>query len=89
MGGAGPIRLDIRVIAATHRDLGEMAAQGTFRSDLFFRLRVFPTAIPPLRERKADIQVLVQHFIKKKMRKPGIPFGRRAGAGAYQGSSEN
>ncbi len=76
VGGSGPIRLDLRIIAATHRDLGEMVARGEFRSDLYFRLRVFPVAIPPLRERRADIPVLVQHFIKKKMRelgRAGIP----------------
>ncbi len=72
IGGAGPIKTDIRVIAATHRDLDLLSASGGFRSDLYFRLRVFPVAIPPLRERKADIPVLVQHFIQKKLRELGF-----------------
>ena len=68
VGGSGPIRVDIRIIAATHRDLEHMLAQGRFREDLYFRLRVFPIAIPPLRNRQADIPALVQHFIRKKAR---------------------
>jgi transcriptional regulator with GAF, ATPase, and Fis domain len=72
VGGTGPIKTDIRLIAATHRDLDILSADGNFRSDLYFRLRVFPVTIPPLRERKADIPVLVQHFIQKKMRELGF-----------------
>ncbi len=68
MGGTAPVRVDIRVIAATHRDLEGMADQGKFRADLYFRLGVFPISIPPLRERKADIPALVRHFIIKKSR---------------------
>ncbi|MGB5986328.1 MAG: sigma 54-interacting transcriptional regulator, partial [Desulfobacterales bacterium] len=66
IGGAETIELDIRVIAATHRDLEALLAQGRFREDLYFRLRVFPIAIPPLRNRTADIPALVHHFILKK-----------------------
>ena len=66
VGGVETIRVDIRVIAATHRDLEQMLAAGTFREDLYFRLRVFPIAIPPLRHRREDLPVLVQHFIQKK-----------------------
>ncbi len=66
VGGVETIRVDIRVIAATHRDLEQMLAAGIFREDLYFRLRVFPIAIPPLRHRREDLPVLVQHFIQKK-----------------------
>jgi len=66
VGGVETIRVDIRVIAATHRDLEQMLATGSFREDLYFRLRVFPIAIPPLRHRREDLPVLVQHFIQKK-----------------------
>jgi transcriptional regulator with GAF, ATPase, and Fis domain len=66
VGGVETIRVDIRVIAATHRDLEQMLAAGSFREDLYFRLRVFPIAIPPLRHRREDLPVLVQHFIQKK-----------------------
>jgi len=66
IGGTETIRVNIRIIAATHRDLEEMMAQNKFRADLFFRLRVFPINIPPLRERKKDIPELINYFIQKK-----------------------
>jgi transcriptional regulator with GAF, ATPase, and Fis domain len=66
VGGVETIRVDIRVIAATHRDLEQMLAAGAFREDLYFRLRVFPIAIPPLRHRREDLPTLVHHFIRKK-----------------------
>jgi formate hydrogenlyase transcriptional activator len=62
VGGSQPITTDARVIAATNRDLGEAAAEGTFRSDLFYRLNVFPIAMPPLRQRREDIPILVEYF---------------------------
>ena len=68
IGGTETIKVDIRVITATHRDLESLLAQGRFREDLYFRLRVFPIAIPPLRNRTADIPALVHHFILKKAR---------------------
>ncbi|WP_373498960.1 sigma-54 interaction domain-containing protein [Desulfococcus sp.] len=68
IGGSGPVKVDIRIIAATHRDLEEMLELRKFRHDLYFRLRVFPIVLPPLRERKTDIPALVQHFILKKSR---------------------
>ncbi len=68
IGGTFPLKVDIRVITATHRNLEEMMDAGKFRHDLYFRLRVFPIVIPPLRERKRDIPALVQHFILKKSR---------------------
>ncbi len=66
VGGTELIQVDIRVIAATHRDLEGMVAANEFREDLWFRLNIFPIVIPPLRERKEDIPALVQHFIEKK-----------------------
>ena len=68
IGGTVPIKVDIRVIAATHRDLKAMIREGKFREDLYFRLQVFPIDIPTLRERSGDIPSLVQHFIQKKSR---------------------
>ncbi len=66
VGGTERVPIDIRVIAATHRNLKEMIVKKKFREDLFFRLNVFPITIPPLRERPEDIPALVQHFIMEK-----------------------
>lgn len=68
VGGSKTIQLDIRIIAATNRNLQELVNKGQFREDLWFRLNVFPIWIPPLRERKADIPALLQHFIGLKSR---------------------
>ena len=65
VGGSETISVDVRVIAATHRDLHEMIREGQFREDLFHRLNVVTIQLPPLRERREDIPVLVQHFLKK------------------------
>ena len=72
VGGTETRRVDIRIIAATHRNLEAMLADGKFREDLYFRLNVFPVLIPPLRERRADIPALVQHFMMKKAREMGL-----------------
>jgi len=71
VGGTGSIRTDVRVIAATNRDLEAAIAAGVFRSDLFYRLNVFPIEIPPLRERKEDIRLLVEYFIDRYARRAG------------------
>ena len=65
VGAAQPIRVDVRVIAATNRDLKAAVAGGTFRQDLFYRLNVFPIEVPPLRERKEDILMLVEYFMHR------------------------
>lgn len=71
VGGNQTIRADVRVIAASNRDLQAAIAAGTFRSDLFYRLHVVPVEVPPLRERKEDIPVLVEYFIGRYARKVG------------------
>jgi transcriptional regulator with GAF, ATPase, and Fis domain len=72
VGGSPPIKLDIRAIAATHRDLKEMVDRGEFREDLWFRINAFPIEIPPLRHRPGDIPLLVAHFLEKKSKAFGI-----------------
>jgi|HubBroStandDraft_6_1064221.scaffolds.fasta_scaffold07605_2 PAS domain S-box-containing protein len=74
VGGTRPIRADVRVIAATNRDLQAAIGARTFRNDLFYRLHVFPIEIPALRERKEDIPLLVEYFIDRYARKAGKHF---------------
>ena len=65
MGSTKPIQVDVRIIAATNRNLTELVKQGRFRDDLYYRLNVIPIALPALRERKEDIPVLVDYFLRR------------------------
>lgn len=65
VGSSKPIKVDVRVIAATNKNLEEEVAQGRFRQDLFYRINVFPIDIPPIRERKGDLYLLINHILKK------------------------
>ena len=71
IGGRGVIKTNVRIIAATNRNLLKEVQNGNFRSDLYFRLNVFPITIPPLRERKEDIETLAFHFLQKHAKKTG------------------
>jgi len=71
LGGTRPILINVRLIAATNRDLAKMVADKEFRSDLFYRLKVFPIFSPPLRERSSDIPILVRHFVDTHSRRMG------------------
>jgi two-component system nitrogen regulation response regulator GlnG len=72
VGGRAPIRANVRIIAATHRDLRNAIRQGQFREDLFYRLNVVPIRLPPLRERAEDIALLARHFLDR-AREDGLP----------------
>ena len=74
LGGTSPVRLDVRIIAATNRDLERLVREGSFRKDLYYRLNVFPLAMPPLRDRKQDIPALVRFVLQKKQRELDLPM---------------
>ncbi|MEM7729368.1 MAG: sigma-54 dependent transcriptional regulator [Pseudomonadota bacterium] len=65
IGSKRPVPVDVRIVSATNRDLADCVSDGTFREDLFYRLNVFPIAVPPLRDRKEDIPALVEHFVSR------------------------
>jgi hydrogenase-4 transcriptional activator len=74
VGGQEPIHVDVRLVAATHRDLAVMVREGRFREDLWYRIAVFPILLPPLRERLADIPPLAQHFAQRAAVRFGLPL---------------
>jgi len=84
VGGTKPIKVDVRVIAATHRNLEELVRNGSFRQDLWFRLDVFPIHIPPLRERKEDIPTLIHYFIMNKSRELNLRVNPELAPGSME-----
>ncbi len=74
VGGSQTLQADVRLLAATNRDLSQMVAEGTFREDLFFRLHVVPLTMPPLRDRKVDIPILVESFLRETAAENAKPF---------------
>ena len=89
LGSTRTKKIDVRVVAATHRDLEGMILNGQFRSDLYYRLNVFPISIPPLRERPEDIPLLVRHFVREAARRlhktiDTIPSDTMAALAEYQ-----
>jgi formate hydrogenlyase transcriptional activator len=74
LGSARTMKVDVRLVAATNVDLAQKVAQGQFRSDLYYRLNVFPVTIPPLRERREDIPLLVRYFAQKYARRMKRPI---------------
>ncbi len=76
LGGTETIKIDVRILAATNRNLEQMIEEGEFREDLFYRINVFPLFVPPLRERRDDIPLLVDHFIEKFNKRNGTSVNR-------------
>ncbi|MBM3945477.1 MAG: AAA family ATPase, partial [SAR202 cluster bacterium] len=76
LGGTDTIRANVRLVAATHRDMEQMIAAGTFREDLYYRLNVFSIFVPPLRDRKSDLLLLADHFLEKFAKEQGKSIRR-------------
>ena len=77
LGSVEPVKTDVRIIAATNKDLGKLVRKGIFREDLFYRIHVIRLALPNLRDRREDIPLLVEHFVAKFNRLAGKGRGRR------------
>src|SRR5690606_3300702 len=73
VGGTHPVHVNVRIVAATHRDLAQMVREGRFREDLWYRLAVFPILMPPLRDRRDDIPDLARHFAARAAVRFGLP----------------
>jgi transcriptional regulator with GAF, ATPase, and Fis domain len=88
VGGRQSIKIDIRIISATHQDLRKLVAKNLFRDDLYYRLCVFPIQIPPLRERKIDIPAMVEYFMRRKAKEMGLHFMPGLAAGTIEKLTE-
>ena len=82
LGGTEEIDADIRILAATNRDLTKMVADGSFREDLFYRINVIPMRVPPLRDRQDDIPLLAEHFVARFAEQMGKPVSGISGSRA-------
>ncbi len=86
LGAAQPVRVDLRVVTATHRDLAALVEEGTFRGDLFARLTGLEVELPPLRDRRADLGLLIPTLLRRAGADPGVRFSREAGRALFRWS---